>query len=154
MNRTTVALIAVLCMAMVALAVAAIPTGTITTADTTSAGNATVTPTATATSAENRLQPFTGTPLAIPGTIEAEDYDTGGQDVAWFDTTPGNQGGAYREDDVDIENSTTGNVVAFVKSSEWLTYSVNVQRPGRTWRPSAPRAPGPTARSGSGSTAP
>ena len=62
--------------------------------------------------------------------IEAENYDTGGQGFAWFDTTPGNQGGAYRQDDVDIEAGGTGNVVAFVKSSEWLIYSVHIPENG------------------------
>ena len=47
-----------------------------------------------------------GTPfkaLAIPGTIQAEDYNLGGEGVAYHDTTAGNEGGAYRHDDVDIE---------------------------------------------------
>jgi len=34
--------------------------------------------------------------------IEAENYDSGGQNVSYYDTTPGNQGGLYRTDDVDI----------------------------------------------------
>ena len=46
--------------------------------------------------------PFTGTPIALPGTVEAENYDKGGQGVAYHDTTPGNSGGKYRTDDVDI----------------------------------------------------
>ncbi len=103
------------------------------------------TPTATAepggTADERRFEPFTGTPAAIPGRIEAEDYDTGGQGWAWFDRTPGNQGGAYREDDVDIESGGSGNAVAFVKSSEWLVYSVDVQEAGdytATFRASSP----------------
>ncbi len=86
-------------------------------------------------------QSFTGTPAAVPGQIEAEDYDTGGQGSAWYDRTPGNQGGAYREDDVDIEAGGSGNVIAFVKSSEWLTYSVDVQEAGdylATFRASSP----------------
>ncbi len=113
MNRQGFVLIAVLCMAMVALAVAALPTGT-----SSSSGNA--------TSSEHRFQPFSGTPSAISDRIEAENYDKGGQGIAWFDRTPGNQGGAYRQDDVDIETGATGHVVAFVKSSEWLIYSVHV----------------------------
>ncbi len=34
--------------------------------------------------------------LAIPGRIQAEDYNTGGEGVAYHDTTAGNSGGAYR----------------------------------------------------------
>lgn len=94
-----------------------------------------VTPTGTASS--------TGTSSsgAVPGTIQAEDYDTGEQGVAWFDRTPGNQGGAYREDDVDIETGGSGYVVAYVKSSEWLTYTVDVAEAvtyNATFRASSP----------------
>ncbi len=41
----------------------------------------------------------------VPGRIEAEDYDIGGETIAYHDTTPGNTGGAYRHDDVDIETA-------------------------------------------------
>jgi glucose/arabinose dehydrogenase len=88
-----------------------------------------------------RFQPFTGSSAAIPGQIEAEDYDTGGQGWGWSDRTPGNQGGAYREDDVDIETGGSGYAVAYVKSSEWLTYSVDVRETGSytaTFRCSSP----------------
>ena len=53
-------------------------------------------------------QPFGGTPRAIPGTIQAEDYDTGGEGVAFHDTTAGNSGAQYRTDAVDIEATTDG----------------------------------------------
>jgi len=117
-------------MAMVALAVAAIPTGT-------------SSPSGNTTSTEHQFHPFTGTPSAVPGQIEAEDYDTGGQGIAWFDRTAGNTGGAYRQDDVDIETGGSGHVVAFVKSSEWLTYTVDIQEAGTylaTFRASSPWA--------------
>src|SRR5688500_8480119 len=43
---------------------------------------------------------FGGTPLAIPHsgstTVQAENYDTGGQGNAYNDTTSGNAGGQYR----------------------------------------------------------
>ena len=35
--------------------------------------------------------PFSGTPIALPGTIEAENYDKGGEGVAYHDTTAGQQ---------------------------------------------------------------
>ena len=47
-------------------------------------------------------QSFGGAPWMVPGRIEAEDYDTGGQGIAYNDTTAGNSGGQYRTDDVDI----------------------------------------------------
>ena len=42
-------------------------------------------------------------PIPVPGRIEAEDYDTNGPGISYYDTTPGNSGAAYRNDDVDIE---------------------------------------------------
>ena len=50
--------------------------------------------------------PFSGTPVSLPGTIQAENYDTGGSAVAYSDSTSGNSGGAYRNDNVDIESTT------------------------------------------------
>ncbi len=65
-------------------------------------------------------------PHPVPGRIEAEDYDTGG----YHDTTPGNAGRAYRQDDVDIERGGTGFNVGWVKSSEWLEYTLTVGNAG------------------------
>lgn len=36
---------------------------------------------------------YGGSPAVIPGTIEAEEYDYGGEGVAYYDTDPGNNGG-------------------------------------------------------------
>ncbi len=36
--------------------------------------------------------------------IEAEDYNLGGAGIAYHDRSSGNQGGDYREDDVDIRS--------------------------------------------------
>lgn len=38
-------------------------------------------------------QPFGGTSATVPGTIEAEEFDEGGQHVAYYDSTPGNKKG-------------------------------------------------------------
>ncbi|GAA0723646.1 hypothetical protein GCM10009430_27310 [Aquimarina litoralis] len=65
----------------------------------------------------------------IPGILEAEDYKEGGEGVGYHDLTSGNTGGAYRQDDVDIEN--TGDVlggsynVGWIRASEWLAYDVS-----------------------------
>lgn len=93
----------------------------------TEAGTTTVVPTVTPTSV-----PTGGTGAAIPGLIEAENYNNGGEGVAYHDTTPGNSGGAYRTDDVDIEmaSSEGSYVVGWVRSGEWLKYSVNVAQAG------------------------
>ena len=44
------------------------------------------------------------TPAALPGTVQAEDFDDGAAGVAYRDTTSGNSGGQYRSTDVDIES--------------------------------------------------
>jgi hypothetical protein len=74
-------------------------------------------------------QPFGGTPRALPGTIQAEDYDTGGEGVAFHDTTAGNSGAQYRTDAVDIEATTDsggGHDLGWTAAGEWLEYTVNV----------------------------
>jgi hypothetical protein len=94
----------------------------------------TTVPTTTATTAVPTTShtPETREVAAIPGSILAADYDTGGEGVAYHDTTPGNTGGYYRNDDVDIELcSLLGDpVVAYTRPGEWLGYTVNVTRSG------------------------
>ncbi|MUG96743.1 carbohydrate-binding protein [Scytonema sp. UIC 10036] len=77
--------------------------------------------------------PVPSIPNSSPIRIQAEDYRTGGQNIAYYDTTPGNSGGQYRFDDVDIAASgdidgTSG--VGWIASGEWLTYNINVPTTG------------------------
>ncbi len=70
-------------------------------------------------------------PHPIPGTIEVEDYDLGGQDIAYFDSDVPNNGNAnYRPDEsVDIESADGGYTVGYTdlnNGMEWLEYTVNV----------------------------
>jgi hypothetical protein len=77
--------------------------------------------------------PSIGGPLAIPGTIQAEDFDDGGEGAAYHDTGAGNDGNAYRTTDVDIETTTdtdAGWNVGWVNPGEWLEYTVNVAASG------------------------
>ncbi len=76
--------------------------------------------------------PFTGTPYPVPGQIEAENFDNGGEGVAYHDLTLGNQGGAYRTDiDVDIVAPPTGGyVVNGFQTGEWLKYTISVAQTG------------------------
>ncbi|WP_330217427.1 PKD domain-containing protein [Methanosphaerula palustris] len=71
-------------------------------------------------------------PHNLPGTLQAEDYDLGGEGVAYHDTTPGNEGGVYRHDDVDIEQLDTDGSpnVGWIRAGEWLAYTVNVSTAG------------------------
>lgn len=75
---------------------------------------------------------YSGTSHSIPGTIEAEDFDTGGAGVAYSDATTANQGGAYRTtEQVDIEACSEGGYnVGWVSTGEWLEYTVNVPSAG------------------------
>ena len=87
--------------------------------------------TATVPAVTGSGSPFSGTPAAIPGTIAAPDFDSGAAGTAYFDTTPGNTGGAYRSTDVDIEPSSEGGFdVGWIAAGEWLKYTVSVASPG------------------------
>jgi hypothetical protein len=77
--------------------------------------------------------PFTGTPIALPGTLQAEDFDNGGEGVAYHDQTSGNAGGAYRTTNVDIAGAADvggGYTLGWVGATEWLNYTVNVSTAG------------------------
>ncbi|HUK34953.1 MAG TPA: carbohydrate-binding protein [Vicinamibacterales bacterium] len=77
------------------------------------------------------LTPFSGTPVPLPGQILAANFDNGGESVAYHDTTPGNTGGAYRNTDVDLEESSEGGYdVGWIDAGEWLNYTVNVTTAG------------------------
>jgi subtilisin family serine protease len=77
--------------------------------------------------------PFGGVPAVIPGQIEAENFDDGGEGVAYHDSKSGNQGGQYRQTDVDIENTQDvggGYSIGYATPGEWLVYSVSVVASG------------------------
>ena len=94
----------------------------------------TVTPTATPTMTVAPTPSHTPyVPHALPTRVQAEDYDLGGEGTAYHDGTPGNIGGIYRRDDVDIERIDTGDPtpnVGWIRTGEWLTYTVNVAQAG------------------------
>ena len=72
--------------------------------------------------------PYSGTPIAMPGRIEAEKYDKGGEGVAYHDTIAGNSGNTFRTDGVDIQATTDtggGYNLGWTKAGEWLKYSVS-----------------------------
>ncbi len=73
--------------------------------------------------------PYLGSPFVLPTKIEAENYDNGGEGTAYHDNDPGNNGGQYRVEDVDIENCTDsggGYNVGWMSNNEWLEYTVTV----------------------------
>jgi len=66
---------------------------------------------------------------AIPGKIQAEHFDVGGQGITYFDTTSGNSGGQLRtREDVDIVSIKDGisdYAIDNIDDGEWLLYTVN-----------------------------
>ncbi|MEM7792259.1 MAG: carbohydrate-binding protein, partial [Verrucomicrobiota bacterium] len=73
-----------------------------------------------------------GSAWALPGTIEAEDFDTGGENVAYFDTSAGNNGDSnYRSGtNVDVRtssSSTSGLAIGWNTDTEWLEYTISPQ---------------------------
>ena len=79
--------------------------------------------------------PWNGTPAAIPGKIEMEDYDKGGPGVAYQDADPENKGEVYRTDGVDIVATEDGYAIGWTEEGEWLEYTVNISKAGvYNWR--------------------
>ena len=75
--------------------------------------------------------PFNGTPITLPGTLDAAYFDHGEAGTAYADTTPGNTGGVFRNTDVDLQASSVGgHNIAWTVAGEWVAYTVNVQSAG------------------------
>ncbi|OIP44505.1 MAG: hypothetical protein AUK31_09305 [Fibrobacteres bacterium CG2_30_45_31] len=66
--------------------------------------------------------------IAIPGTVEAENYDVGGQNVSYSDNETANQGNVYRTDGVDIVTISSGYAVGYTNAGEWLEYTVKIAK--------------------------
>lgn len=78
--------------------------------------------------------PTAGTPHAVPGTIQAENFDVGGQGVSSGDNDYGNLGkAAYRTDsDMDFTATPDGQIaLADLTAGEWAEYTVNIAEAGR-----------------------
>ncbi len=109
-------------------------------------GNGKVTVTAIATDAEGRSnsasytmkvtakrEPFTaGKPATLPGTLQTEYYDKGGEGAAYHDNDAQNQGDAnYRASEgVDIVNGNGGRALGYTSTGEWVEYTIDVQEAG------------------------
>lgn len=81
-------------------------------------------------------RPYQGKVRAIPGTIECEDFDEGGEGVAYHDKEPENlekAHPAYRESGVDLEWRETASQkynLGWTRPGEWLVYTVDVKEAG------------------------
>ena len=72
---------------------------------------------------------YGGIPQGVPGTIEFENYDTGGPNVSYSNPLRGNPGGAYRRDNIGLAPASDaggGYFVGWTDPGEWLKYTVNV----------------------------
>ncbi|HLM57035.1 MAG TPA: hypothetical protein VK422_13030 [Pyrinomonadaceae bacterium] len=88
---------------------------------------ATLARTSAAAALQSPQTPYSGTPINLPGTIPASDFDNGGEGVAYHDNVAGcDSNCSYRSTDVDMYDR----VVWHTRAGEWLEYTVNVTAAG------------------------
>jgi GH35 family endo-1,4-beta-xylanase len=71
--------------------------------------------------------------IAIPGTLQAENFDSGADGIAFHDSDTKDDGNVgYRKDNegVDIVTGNGGYAIGYTSSGEWLEYTVNVAEAG------------------------
>jgi hypothetical protein len=92
------------------------------------------------------VMPYDGTPASIPGTVQAENYDTGGQSIGYSVDSVNGTGNSYRSDGVDLEATSDiggGYNLDWTSSGQWFDYTVNVAITGTytvSFRVAAPSA--------------
>jgi FlaG/FlaF family flagellin (archaellin) len=64
---------------------------------------------------------------SIPGLIQVEDFDSGGEGVSYHDTTEANKESAYRSTGVDISDYGDRYAVGWTSGGEWLEYTTDVE---------------------------
>jgi Beta-1,3-glucanase/Carbohydrate binding module (family 6) len=77
--------------------------------------------------------PYGGTPAAVPGTVLAANYDTGGQGVAYNVTSVNGTANSYRSDGVDLEvcsDTGCGYDIGWTATGQWFNYTVDVATAG------------------------
>jgi len=77
--------------------------------------------------------PYGGTPAAVPGTVLAANYDTGGQGVAYNVTSVNGSANSYRSDGVDLEvcaDTGCGYDIGWTAAGQWFNYTVDVATAG------------------------
>lgn len=75
--------------------------------------------------------PYNEEPIQIPGVLEVEEYDNGGQGLSYFDTDATNIPGAFRPaEGVDIGTHDGGFILEYVAQGEWIEYTVEVNQGG------------------------
>lgn len=82
----------------------------------------------------NKRTTYTTSPVSIPGTIQAENFDKGGEGVSFHDSDSNDEGKAnYRSDNegVDIVTGNGGYAIGYTAANEWLEYTVKVTTTSR-----------------------
>src|SRR6202453_2315732 len=83
--------------------------------------------------------PYGGTAAAVPGTVYAANYDTGGQGVGYNVTSTNGSANSYRSDGVDLEATTDtsptsvpgdGYDLGWTTGGQWFNYTVDVASAG------------------------
>jgi len=77
--------------------------------------------------------PLGGTPWPVPGTVQAENYDLGGQGVGYNVSSVNGSANSYRSDGVDLEVTTDtggGDDLGWTAIGQWFKYTVNVASAG------------------------
>ena len=82
----------------------------------------------------NQRTPYSSA-ISIPGVLQAENFDKGGEGLTFHDSDSDDEGKAnYRNDNegVDIASENNGYVIGYTRETgEWLEYTVNVKTQGK-----------------------
>ncbi len=79
--------------------------------------------------------PYLAAPAAVPGTIEAERFDRGGEGVGYHDWTPANDLGQFRPNEgvdirADVRAPNDNWIVSSIETGEWTAYTIDVAAAG------------------------
>jgi peptidoglycan/xylan/chitin deacetylase (PgdA/CDA1 family) len=71
--------------------------------------------------------PYNNSMANIPGKVEFENFDVGGEGISYHESTTTNQGDAFiRTEPVDLEVRSGGYNLGYTFTGEWLEYTVNI----------------------------
>ena len=71
--------------------------------------------------------------ISLPGIIEAENFDQGGEGLSFHDSDSNDEGDAnYRNDNegLDLVKGNGGTAIGYTANNEWTEYTVDVKEPG------------------------
>lgn len=79
-----------------------------------------------------KREPYNGV-IVLPGVVEGENFDKGGEGLAFHDSDSNDEGDAnYRGDNegLDLVKAGNGTAIGYTAKNEWTEYTVNVTEPG------------------------